>query len=229
MRKVLATAKRDRVTLWGIDCRCLIFLSLLFFGTPRSALSADSLAQEQMRSSGDPFLGLVKRPISEFLSRRYISAAPRERRSLANVFYALGWESEELKKALITDIHTNDPELRVSVQYALGRVSSDPEVRAVLRGILLHDQNSFFRDKAGCALANDQIHLDDFERLEVLSFAIEDLESNDPLTRDISLRVLQTMTGQTKGFDPSAPLEQREGPLNEWKRWLLEYRREIGE
>ncbi len=48
-----------------------------------------------------------------------------ERGNVATMFYQLGWKSEEAKRVLMKDVHTQNQLLRMRVQYALGRVSSD--------------------------------------------------------------------------------------------------------
>jgi HEAT repeat protein len=94
------------------------------------------------------------------LVRLYDSASEdAERARLANAFYQLGWNSEDARRALMRDVHTSDQELRISVQYALGRVSNDPAVVDALLENMQDDVNPPFRDKAACALAYDQIHL----------------------------------------------------------------------
>ena len=45
------------------------------------------------------------------------------------------------------------------MQWALGRVSDDPDVVDVLLENMQNDPCPLFRDKAACALAYDQIHL----------------------------------------------------------------------
>jgi len=47
----------------------------------------------------------------------------------------------------------------MSVQYALGRVSSDVSVVDALLDNMQNDALLLFRDKAACALAYDQVHL----------------------------------------------------------------------
>jgi hypothetical protein len=50
------------------------------------------------------------------LVRLYSQSSPRERATIAQVFYNLGWKSEEAKGALMVDAHTTDPDLRLQVQ-----------------------------------------------------------------------------------------------------------------
>ncbi len=52
-----------------------------------------------------------------------------DRTRVANAFYQLGWKSEDARRALMRDLHTSDQDLRISVQYALGRVEQRPRGR----------------------------------------------------------------------------------------------------
>ena len=45
--------------------------------------------------------------------------------------------------------------------------------------------------------------------------------------RVIAIKALEIHTGQTKGYDPNVPQEERRESVIEWQRWLLEYRRNI--
>src|SRR4051812_28742936 len=66
------------------------------------------------------------------LARLYPTLGADVRSRMAGVFYQLGWKSPEARRALMADAHTTDESLRIGVQYALGRVSDDPEVVDVL-------------------------------------------------------------------------------------------------
>lgn len=94
----------------------------------------------------------------------YRTASESDRANIAAAFYRLGWKSPEAKRALTPDVHTANQALRIQVQYALGRVSSDSDVVDVLLDNMQNDANPLFRDKAACALAYDQIHLTERER-----------------------------------------------------------------
>jgi len=87
-----------------------------------------------------------------------------------------------------------------------------------------NDGNPLFRDKAACALANDQIHLNDDQRLRLYERLVEALRDEKLQMRQIALKALQIQTGQTKNFDPAAPPQVREAALQEWTRWLDAYR-----
>ena len=49
-------------------------------------------------------------------------------------------------------------------------------------------------------------------------------DDDKPQVRQIALQALQILTGQTKGFQPMADPESRRRAVEEWKRWLVEYR-----
>lgn len=150
--------------------------------------------------------------------------APRDRASIAAVFYGLGWKSPEAKRALMADVHTDDPMLRLNVQWALGRVSDDADVVEVLLENMRRDPVPLFRDKAACALAYDQIHLAPAQKLRLFEGLIEALGDDEPQVRQIALQALQILTGQTKGYQPNAEPDQRGIAIRAWERWLVDYR-----
>lgn len=158
------------------------------------------------------------------LARLYASSSEQEKAKVANVFYQLGWKSPEAKRALMADVHSQDQTLRLQVQWALGRVSDDPDVVDVLLENMQRDPVPLFRDKAACALAYDQIHLAPAQRLRLFEGLIQSLDSETPQVRQIALQALQILTGQNKGFVPGAAPEARHRAVAEWKRWLAEYR-----
>src|SRR5215217_1037040 len=47
---------------------------------------------------------------------------------VALTLYTLSWKSPQAKLALMKDVHTLNQNLRLQVQWALGRVSSDQDV-----------------------------------------------------------------------------------------------------
>ena len=81
-----------------------------------------------------------------------------------------------------------------------------------------------FRRKAACALAYDQIHLSEHQRLRVYEGLVESLRSENPQVRDISMKALKIHTGQTKGFRPRGSAVERADAIREWESWLHEYR-----
>ena len=154
----------------------------------------------------------------------YERSDPDRRAVIAWVFYRLGWKSAEAERALMPDVHTSHRQLRLQVQWALGRVSDAPEVVEVLLNNMRHDTNPLFRDKAACALAYDQIHLSERQKLRVYAGLVESLASDNPQVRDISMKALKIHTGQTKGFQPRANAVERADAIRKWESWLEEYR-----
>lgn len=147
-----------------------------------------------------------------------------ERRTrLASVFYALGWRSEEAKELLMRDARSLDEDLRINAQYALGRVSDDPAVVDILIENLQTGFNPLVRDKAACGLAYDQVHLGDRQKARMFRKLIELLESPNPETRSLAIRVLHVHTGQLKGFFAAWPEEGRATSVARWRQWIEEY------
>ena len=152
------------------------------------------------------------------------SSSEDERGNVATMFYQLGWKSDEAKRVLMKDVHTQNQLLRLRVQYALGRVSNDADVVDVLLSNMQNDPNPIFRDKAACALTYDQIHLTEHQKVRLYEGLIRALRDPKLQVRQIALLSLQIRTGQTKGFSPNAPDPARESSIKEWEKWLQEYR-----
>jgi HEAT repeat protein len=154
----------------------------------------------------------------------YRTASESDRAGIAAAFYGLGWKSPEAKRALTPDVHTANQALRIQVQYALGRVSSDADVVDVLLDNMQNDANPLFRDKAACALAYDQIHLTEREKVRLYDGLIRALSDSKLDVRSIAALALSIQTGQTKGFDANGTPAQRDASIREWRKWLDEYR-----
>jgi HEAT repeat protein len=154
----------------------------------------------------------------------YGAAGESERASIAAAFYGLGWKSPDAKRVLAQDVHTANQALRIQVQYALGRVSSDADVVDVLLDNMQNDANPLFRDKAACALAYDQIHLTEREKVRLYDGLIAALSDPKLDVRSIAALALSIQTGQTKSFDANGTFAQREASIREWRKWLNEYR-----
>jgi hypothetical protein len=154
----------------------------------------------------------------------YQSAGESDRAGIAAAFYGLGWKSPEAKRALTPDVHTANQALRIQVQYALGRVSSDADVVDVLLDNMQNDANPLFRDKAACALAYDQIHLTEREKVRLYDGLIRALSDAKLDVRSIAALALSIQTGQTKGFDANADAARRDASVREWRKWLDDYR-----
>jgi HEAT repeat protein len=158
------------------------------------------------------------------LVRLYTQSAAHERVAIAQVFYELGWKSEEAKRALLADVHTSDQALRLQVQWALGRVSDDPLVVDVLLDNMQKDPVPLFRDKAACALAYDQIHLSAAQKLRLFEGLVRALDDPKLQVRQVALQALSILTHQTKGFAPAGSPQARAAAVEAWRRWLVEYR-----
>jgi HEAT repeat protein len=158
------------------------------------------------------------------LVRLYTQSRPRERATIAQVFYNLGWRSEEAKRALMADAHTDDRDLRLQVQWALGRVSDDPAVVDVLLDNMQNDPVPLFRDKAACALAYDQVHLSRAQKLRLFEGLVHSLDDPKAQVRQVALQALSILTSQTKGFQPDGSPQARRAAVEAWRRWLAEYR-----
>jgi HEAT repeat protein len=161
--------------------------------------------------------------VMPILAAMYREGDEGRRTAIANAFYDLGWQSDEAKAALLTDIATENRTLRLQVQWALGRVSDDSDVVDTLARIMQTDGNPLFRDKAACALAYDQIHLTERQKVRLYGHVIRALRDSKPQVRQIAAQVLQIHLGQNKGYDPNAPAPERESAVQRWERWLEEY------
>jgi len=158
------------------------------------------------------------------MAQIYTASDEAGRTRIASTFYQLGWPSQEAYEALIGDIRTTNPKLRLQVQWALGRVSGEDEVVDTLLGIMRNDKSALFRDKAACALAYDQVHLKEEQKADLYDGLINGLNDPKPQVRKISIQALQIHTGQTKGFKATASESQRSRSVQEWRQWLAEYR-----
>jgi len=162
--------------------------------------------------------------VMPILSTIYSESDIKQKRVIANIFYQLKLESEEAKNALMQDVKTDNENLRISVQYALGRVSSNQEVVDALLDNMQHDNNAYFRDKAACALAYDQIHLTDEEKFSLYEGLIKGLSSSNRQVRSIAIKALKIHTGQTKGFFVNGTARNQSASLRKWHEWLDEYK-----
>jgi HEAT repeat protein len=185
--------------------------------TPLQTL--DRAGIERLRAQGPAVLA----PLVEI----YRKSSEPDRALVAWIFYSLGWKSKEAKAALLKDIGSHNQRLRMQVQYALGRVSDDPDVVWTLARIMRNDSDAVLRDKAACALAYDQIHLTEREKVQLFTLLIGGLDDSKPQVRTIAIQALQIHTGQTKGFAPEASKEQRDAAIATWKRWLAEYEKNL--
>jgi len=167
-------------------------------------------------------------PVMPRLAALYAASSDEQRRlRLATIFYRLGWKSDEAREALMKDVHTPSQGLRVSVQYALGRVSDDVSVVDVLLENMQNDAEIVFRDKAACALAYDQVHLTPVQKVHLFEGLIRALNDPKADVRRIAAQVLQIQTGQDKGFRFGDAPEARTRAVEAWRQWLSEYRSQL--
>jgi len=106
-------------------------------------------------------------------------------------------------------------------------VSSDVSVVDVLLDNMQNDAQLLFRDKAACALANDQIHLSPAQKVHLYEGLIRALDDPKVDVQRIAALVLQIQTGQDKGFRFAGPPEARARAVEAWRQWLAEYRSQL--
>lgn len=202
-----------------------LLLALLLAGAPAGAAGVDAAHLRAAALAGDwKQIQPMGAAVLPELARLYEASSAKDRATIAYVFYNLGWKSPDAKRVLMADAHTQDRALRLQVQWALGRVSDDADVVDVLLENMQNDPQPLFRDKAACALAYDQIHLAPARKARLFEGLVRALDDDKPQVRQIALQALQILTGQTKGFQPLADPESRRRAVEEWKRWLAEYR-----
>ncbi len=195
-------------------------LSLSLQAAQVDAVKIQSLVS-QRNVAGLKAIGTSVLPV---LVEMYRVSDETKKADIADALYQLGWKSPEAKQVLMADVHTQNQNLRLQVQYALGRVSADVDVVDVLLDNMRNDANPLFRDKAACALAYDQIHLTEKQKVRLYEGLIKALSDSKLDVRSIAALALSIHTGQTKGFDANASSSQREAAIREWRKWLDEYR-----
>ena len=199
---------------------------ILLLGGPdlaRAAGAHPSVADLVARDDQKALVALGPAALPE-LARLYSLGTDEQKVRIAGVFYQLGRRSPEAEQALLRDAHAANPDLRIAVQYALGRVSDDPKVVDTLLEIMRNDGSPVFRDKAACALAYDQIHLTEAQKVRLYEGLIGALEDPKPQVQVIAIQALTILTGQDKGFRRSDPPDKRQKSIEAWKRWLADYR-----
>jgi HEAT repeat protein len=210
--------------------RLIITLFLLIPFTLSSSVSAtDSDLIDELVMAKDIDVTAVKNhgeSVMPILSALYSQTNDKLKRAkIAWLFYQLGWKSENAKEAMMQDAHTDDVQLRLQVQWALGRVSSDDRIVNTLLEIMQSDTNPLFREKATCALASDQIHLTSQQRLKLLDGLVDALNDSKLDVRQNAVKALEIQTGQKNNFNPSASASLRLTDVSEWQSWMTEYKK----
>ncbi len=205
----------------------LLFVSHSFVLTLQAIQAPDAKIQALVAQGNVNGLKRIGPAVLPALAQLYESSKEGQRATIAWMFYELGWKSPEAKKVLMRDVQTQNSKLRLQVQWALGRVSNDDDVVEVLLNNMQNDSNPLFRDKAACALANDQIHLTKKQKARLFEGLIHALGDPKVQVRSIALLALQIQTGQTKNFNPNGSSVEREASIQEWKRWLEEYKSQL--
>lgn len=182
--------------------------------------AADAYDFDTLRARGPAVLPDLVALYQERLS----DAAARAR--VASAFYQLGWKSDDAATLLLADVQAADTDeaLRVAAQYALGRVSDAPVVVESLLANMRRGETFYVRDKAACALAYDQIHLSEAQKVLLFEGLIAALADPADDVRKIAIQALAIHTGQMRGFHPAFPPERRQAAIENWQRWLAEYK-----
>lgn len=211
----------------------LLFVSACLFLSAFSLLAQDQSLEMSQRvtqlveandAAGLRALGVEAIPSMTWL---YGMSDEPERVRIANLFKDMEIKSDEAERALMRDARTTNPDLRLAVQYALGRVSDDPAVIETLLDTLQNDGNPLFRDKAACALAYDQVHLNEAQKVRIYEGLIQALSNPKAQVRAVSIQALSILTGQTKGYHYLLSEERRVRSIEMWQKWLEEYRAKL--
>jgi hypothetical protein len=203
-------------------------VAVMLLAGPAAAVGAPDALDRAVAADDLAAIQALGPSVMPRLARLYAASTDEAaRQRLATVFYRLGWRSDEARDALLRDVHTTNQGLRVSVQYALGRVSDDVAVVDALLDNMQNDAEIVFRDKAACALAYDQVHLRPAQKVHLFEGLIRALDDPKPDVRRISAQVLQIQTGQDKGFRFAGPPEARARAVEAWRQWLAEYRSQL--
>ena len=216
-----------KVAFLPITLSCLLFAFVTVNARAETAPIAQATVRNILEREAYPELKPYGAATVEPLLTLYQAGNVETRRRVANALYSLSVKSDKARKVLMQDVHTPDPQLRLAVQWALGRVSNDADVVRTLLDNMQHDPNPLFRDKAACALAYDQVHLTESQRLLLFEGLVHALEDDKEDVRRIALLALQIHTGQTKGFQPQASPSVRQLGVQQWRAWVAEYRKNL--
>jgi len=185
-----------------------VLVSLPLQGAPEADIAKIQTFVTQRNTEALKSMGTGVMPA---LIQLYRDSDEAGKANVAAMFSQLGWKSPEAKQVLMGDVRTLIESLRVEVQSALGRVSSDIDVIDTLLDVMRNDASPFFRDRAACALAYDQIHLNEKQKVHLYEGLIDALSDPKPDVRSIAALALVAQTGQTR-------------TIPEWKKWLREIR-----
>ncbi len=221
---------RSRIRLWPILSLSFLLLPLTVHAqapfpgeemtlSQRVTLAVEANDLEKVRAIGPEAI-----PALVFL---YETGDDALRVRLAQTFHELAWTSPDVERALMRDVRSRSVELRLAVFYALGRVSSDPEVVATLLDTLQNDPNPLFRDKAACALAYDQVHLQEPQKVHLYEGLIQALSNPERQVQALAIQALSILTGETKGFHPAFPPDRQQRSIEMWERWLTEIKSDL--
>jgi HEAT repeats len=216
---------RSRTRLWPILSLSFLLVPLAvhaqtpFPGEEMTLSQRVTLAVEANDLEGIRTMGPDAVPALVF---HYETGDDDLRLRIAQIFHELAWQSPAVESALMSDVRSPNVELRLAVFYALGRVSGDPEVVAMLLDTLQNDPNPLFRDKAACALAYDQIHLPEPQKVPLYAGLIQALSSPERHVQALAIQALSILTGETKGFHPAFPPDRQQRSIEMWQRWLTE-------
>lgn len=210
--------------------KILILNIFLILATPLLAQNtvptADQLRAILSSGNPEPIKSYGKAAVDPLLDI-YESGDEETKTNVASALYMLSEKSERGRELLMKDVHTTNQSLRLQVQWALGRLSSDESVVKTLLDNMRNDPNPLFRDKAACALAHDQIHLTEKQNVMLLEGLIAALSDDKDDVRNIAILALQIRTGQTKGYSPNSPSFLRKIAIARWNSWLEEYKQNI--
>jgi hypothetical protein len=225
--KPLKTLTRARGSRRARSSSMKLLGILLLSAVSAFAAVNEAAVQSLVRSRDVQGLKNMGKDVLPVMARIYEGSSQDERALIAELFYDLGWISPDAKRVLMQDVHTQHQTLRIQAQWALGRVSADDDVVDILLDNMRNDASPLFRDKAACALAEDQIHLSPRGRLRLYEGLISALGDGKQQVRQIALQALQILTGQTKGFQSGASALDRDRAIEQWRKWLNDYRAQM--
>ncbi|NIP39787.1 MAG: HEAT repeat domain-containing protein [Candidatus Dadabacteria bacterium] len=203
----------------------LLTLLLINFSNVANSEPVDSeLVYQYVSTKNTKALKELGPGVMPILAELYVTSDDRQKVKIANIFKNLVFKSEEARKVLMEDIKTDNKDLRIAVQYALGMVSNDGSVVNALLDNMQYDKNAYFRDKAACSLAYFQAHITDEQKVKLYEGLINGLSSSNRQVRAISLQALKIHTGQTKGFFVNGTATNQSESLRKWQEWLEEYK-----